>query len=157
MSVGLVVVSHSAKIAEGVVELAGQMAAAVRIQAAGGTDDGGIGTDATLIAEAIAAADEGEGVLVLVDLGSAVLSAQLAIDELVEEEARDRVRIAEAPVVEGAVVAAIQASTGSSLEEVDEAARGAATMAKVKAPGGAPAEPEGSGEPQGGAPVGQET
>jgi PTS hybrid protein len=132
VSVGLVVVSHSAKIAEGVVELAGQMAAAVRIQAAGGTDDGGIGTDATLIAEAITAADEGEGVLVLVDLGSAVLSAQLAIDELVEEEARDRVRIAEAPVVEGAVFAAIQAATGSSLDEVDQTARGAATMVKVK-------------------------
>ena len=77
MSVGLVVVSHSAKIAEGVVELAGQMAKGVRIQAAGGADDGGIGTDATLIAEAIAAADQGDGVLVLVDLGSAVLSAQL--------------------------------------------------------------------------------
>ena len=128
MSVGLVVVSHSAKVAEGVVEMAGQ----VRIKAAGGTDDGGIGTDATLIAEAIAAADEGDGVLVLVDLGSAVLSAQLAIDELVEEETRSRVRIAEAPVVEGAVVAAIQASTGSSLDEVDQAARDAATMTKVK-------------------------
>ena len=147
MSVGLVVVSHSAKVAEGVVELAGQMAGGVRIQAAGGTDDGGIGTDATLIAEAIAAADEGDGVLVLVDLGSAVLSAQLAIDELVEEDTRGRVRIAEAPVVEGAVVAAIQASTGSGLDEVDRAARGAATMSKVKA--------EGSGEPQGGAPVDQ--
>ena len=98
------VVSHSARIAEGVVELAGQMAAAVRIHAAGGTDDGGIGTDATLIAEAIAAADEGDGVLLLVDLGSAVLSAQLAIDELVEEETRHRVRIAEAPVVEGAEI-----------------------------------------------------
>src|SRR5919112_610425 len=84
VSVGLVVVSHSAKVAEGVVELAAQMAAEVRIRAAGGTADGGIGTDATLIAEAIAAADDGEGVLVLVDLGSAVLSAQLAIDELVE-------------------------------------------------------------------------
>ena len=132
MTVGLVVVSHSAKIAEGVVELAGQMADEVRIQAAGGADDGGIGTDATLIAGAIAAADEGEGVLVLVDLGSAVLSAQLAIDELVEEETRGRVRIAEAPLVEGAVVAAIQASTGSSLEQVDQAARGAATMVKVK-------------------------
>jgi PTS hybrid protein len=132
VSVGLVVVSHSAKIAEGVVELAGQMPGAVRIQAAGGTDDGGIGTDATLIAEAIAAADEGEGVLVLVDLGSAVLSAQLAIDELVDEEIRGRVRIAEAPVVEGAVVAAVQAGTGSSLEEVDRAARGASTMAKIK-------------------------
>ena len=132
MSVGLVGVSHSAKIAEGVVELAGQMAGAVRIQAAGGTDDGGIGTDATLIAEAIAAADEGEGVLVLVDLGSAVLSAQLAIDEMVEEETRGRIRIAEAPVVEGAVFAAIQAATGSGLEEVDRAARGVATMVKVK-------------------------
>jgi len=138
VTVGLVVVSHSAKIAEGVVELAGQMAGQVRIRAAGGTDDGGIGTDATLIAAAIAAADEGDGVLVLVDLGSAVLSAQLAIDELVEEETRHRVRIAEAPVVEGAVVAAIQASTGSSLDEVDQAARDAATMTKVK-------DPEGSG------------
>src|SRR4029450_1176119 len=80
VSVGLVVVSHSAKIAEGVVELAGQMAETVRIQAAGGADDGGIGTDATLIAEAIAAADDGQGVLVLVDLGSAVLSAPPAME-----------------------------------------------------------------------------
>jgi phosphoenolpyruvate---glycerone phosphotransferase subunit DhaM len=149
VSVGLVVVSHSAKVAEGVVEMAGQMATTVRIQAAGGADDGGLGTDPTLIAEAIAAADEGDGVLVLVDLGSAVLSAQVAIDELVDEEIRARVRIAEAPVVEGAVVAAIQASTGSSLDDVDEAARGAATMAKVKSP-------EGSGEPQGGAPFDRE-
>jgi PTS hybrid protein len=132
VTVGLVVVSHSAKIAEGVVELAGQMAGQVRIQAAGGTDEGGIGTDGTLIAEAIAAADEGDGVLILVDLGSAVLSAQLAIDELVGEAARGRVRIAEAPVVEGAVVAAIQASAGSRLEVVDQAARGAATLVKVK-------------------------
>ena len=132
MSVGLVVVSHSAKVAEGVVEMAGQMAPGVRIQAAGGADDGGIGTDATLIAEAIGAADEGDGVLVLVDLGSAVLSAQLAIDEFVDEQVRGRVRIAEAPVVEGAVFAAIQANTGSSLDEVEQTARGAATMVKVK-------------------------
>jgi PTS hybrid protein len=132
VSVGLVVVSHSAKVAEGVVELAAQMAAEVRIRAAGGAADGGIGTDATLIAEAVDAADDGDGVLVLVDLGSAVLSAQLAIDELVEQERRGRVRISEAPLVEGAVIGAIQASTGSSLDEVDGAARAAATMAKVK-------------------------
>jgi len=132
VSVGLVVVSHSAKVAEGVVEMAAQMAAGIRLEAAGGTDDGGIGTDATLIAAAIAAADEGDGVLVFADLGSAVLSAQLAIDELVDERRRGSVRIAEAPLVEGAVIAAIQASTGSSLEEVDAAARGAATMSKVK-------------------------
>jgi PTS hybrid protein len=82
---------------------------------------------------------------VLVDLGSAVLSAQLAIDELVDQETRGRVRIAEAPVVEGAVVAAVQASTGSALDEVDEAAKGAATMVKVK--------PEEAGDPRAGAPV----
>jgi PTS hybrid protein len=132
VSVGLVVVSHSAKVAEGVVEMAAQMAGEVRIEAAGGTDEGGIGTDATLIAEAIAAADSGDGVLVFADLGSAVLSAQLAIDELVDEQRRGSVRIADAPLVEGAVIAAIQASTGSSLDEVAEAARGAATMGKTK-------------------------
>jgi PTS hybrid protein len=132
VSVGLVVVSHSAKVAEGVVEMAAQMAAGVRIEAAGGTDEGAIGTDATLIAEAIAAADSGDGVLVFADLGSAVLSAQLAIDELVDEQRRGSVRIADAPLVEGAVIAAIQASTGSSLDEVAEAARGAATMGKSK-------------------------
>ena len=156
MTVGLVVVSHSAKIAEGVVELAGQMGTGVRIQPAGGSDDGGIGTDPNLIAEAIAAADEGEGVLVLVDLGSAVLSAQLAIDELVDEETRARVRIAEAPVVEGAVVAAVQAGTGSGLEEVNQAARGAATMVKVKPeePGTPGERPTGPASP-GAAPVDQ--
>jgi PTS hybrid protein len=132
VSVGLVVVSHSAKIAEGVVELAGQMAPDVRIRAAGGTDDGGIGTDATLIAEAIEAADDGDGVLVLVEFGSAVLSAQLAIDELVDEARRGRVRISDAPLVEGAVIGAVQASTGSDLDEVDQAATEAATMAKSK-------------------------
>jgi PTS hybrid protein len=132
VSVGLVVVSHSAKVAEGVVELAGQMAPNVRIRAAGGTDDGGIGTDATLIAEAIEAVDDGDGVLLLVEFGSAVLSAQVAVDELIGEERRGRVRISNAPLVEGAVVGAVQASTGSDLDEVDQAAAETATMAKVK-------------------------
>jgi PTS hybrid protein len=132
MSVGVVVVSHSAKVAEGVVEMAAQMAGDVRIRAAGGTEDGGIGTDATLIASAIAEADEGDGVLVCVDLGSAVLSAQLALEELVDPERRQRVRIADAPLVEGAIIAAIQASTGSTLEEVDAAARGAASLPKAQ-------------------------
>jgi phosphoenolpyruvate---glycerone phosphotransferase subunit DhaM len=132
VTVGLVVVSHSAKIAEGVVELAAQMAGGVRIRAAGGAADGAIGTDATLIAEAITAVDDGGGALVLVDLGSAVLSAQLAIDELLDEERRGRVRISAAPLVEGTVVGAVEASIGSDLDGVDRAARGAATMAKVK-------------------------
>jgi PTS hybrid protein len=128
----MVIVSHSAKIAEGIVELAAQMAGEVVIKAAGGTDDGGIGTDAGMIAEAIEAADSGDGVLILVDLGSAVLSTTLAIEELIGEDIRGRVRIAEAPVVEGAVIGAVQASTGASLDEVERAAVEAATMAKVK-------------------------
>ncbi len=132
MTVGLVIVSHSAKVAEGVVELAGQMAGSVRILAAGGTDDGGIGTDAGRIADAIEQADQGDGVLVLVDLGSAVLSAQLAVDELIGDERRGRTRISGAPLVEGAVVAAVQASTGSSLDEVARTAEGAAGMEKLK-------------------------
>jgi PTS hybrid protein len=136
VSVGVVVVSHSAKVAEGVVEMAAQMAGQVRIRAAGGTEDGAIGTDATLIASAIADADEGDGVLVIADLGSAVLSAQLAIEELIADELRGRVRIADAPLVEGAVIAAIQSSTGSSLEEVDAAAHGAASMSKIQGQAG---------------------
>jgi phosphoenolpyruvate---glycerone phosphotransferase subunit DhaM len=132
MTVGLVIVSHSPKIAEGVVELAEQMAEEVRVLAAGGTDDGEIGTSATRIADAISAADAGDGVLVLVDLGSAVISTRMAIDELLPDELRGRVRISEGPVVEGAVIGAVQASTGSSLEEVATAAATAATLPKVK-------------------------
>ena len=132
MTVGLVIVSHSPKIAEGVVELAEQMAEEVRVLAAGGTDDGEIGTSATRIADAISAADSGDGVLVLVDLGSAVISTRMAIDELLPDELRGRVRISEGPVVEGAVIGSVQASTGSSLEEVATAAARAATLPKVK-------------------------
>jgi phosphoenolpyruvate---glycerone phosphotransferase subunit DhaM len=132
MTVGLVIVSHSAKIAEGVVELAQQMAEEVRVLAAGGADGGEIGTSATKIAAAIEAADSGDGALVLVDLGSAVLSARMAIEELVGDEYRERARISEGPLVEGAVIGAVQASTGSSLDEVDEAVTRAATMRKAK-------------------------
>jgi phosphoenolpyruvate---glycerone phosphotransferase subunit DhaM len=132
VTVGLVIVSHSPRIAEGVVELAEQMAEEVRVLAAGGTDDGEIGTSATRIADAISAADSGDGVLVLVDLGSAVISTRMAIDELLPDELRGQVRISDGPVVEGAVIGAVQASTGSSLEEVATAAARAATLPKVK-------------------------
>jgi dihydroxyacetone kinase phosphotransfer subunit len=132
MTVGLVIVSHSAKVAEGVVELARQMAGEVRVLAAGGADGGEIGTSATKIAAAIEEADSGDGALLLVDLGSAVLSARMAIEDLVGEEHRGRVRISEGPLVEGAVIGAVQASTGSNLDEVDQAATAAATMRKAK-------------------------
>ena len=126
--VGLVVVSHSSRIAEGTAELAGQMAGPdVRIVAAGGMDDGSIGTDAARIAAAIEAADAGAGVVVLADLGSAVLSTRTALELLGDPET---VLLSRGPIVEGAVIAAVQASTGSTLQEVLEAAEGAASLPK---------------------------
>jgi len=122
--VGLVIVSHSAKVADGTLELAAQMAGdEVRIVAAGGLADGAIGTDATRIAAAIQAADAGAGVVVMTDLGSAVLSASTALEMLDAEQAA-RVRLSRGPIVEGAIVAAIQASVGDNLEVVVETADG---------------------------------
>lgn len=126
LRVGLVIVSHSAKIAEGVVELATQMAPDTRIVAAGGTDDGRIGTSFDLISEAITRADAGVGVAILCDLGSAILTAETALDFL-DDEIRSRVAIADAPVVEGAVAAAVAAQTGGDLAAVLDAAASANT------------------------------
>ena len=126
--VGLVVVSHSSRIAEGTAELAGQMAGPdVRIVPAGGMEDGTIGTDAARIAVAIGQADAGAGVVVLADLGSAVLATRTALELLANPE---NVRLSRGPIVEGAIIAAVQASTGSSLDEVLEAAEGAASLPK---------------------------
>lgn len=131
MAVGLVIVSHSARLAEGVVELAGQMAQAdVRLIAAGGTDDGGLGTSITKVQNALLAADSSDGVVVLIDLGSAGLIAEMAL-ELLPDGQRERIRIANAPLVEGAVVAAVQASVGGSLDEVVAVAEEAATLNKL--------------------------
>jgi PTS hybrid protein len=104
----------------------------VVVATAGGTDDGRLGTSAPRIVAAIrstldAAAD---GTLILLDLGSAALSLELALEEFDEDE-RARLRVSEAPLVEGAVLAAVQASVGASLDEVAEAALGAATMQKM--------------------------
>jgi phosphoenolpyruvate-protein phosphotransferase/dihydroxyacetone kinase phosphotransfer subunit len=124
--VGLVIVSHSATLAEGVAELARGMGAEVPIELAGGIEspEPTLGTDATQVLEAIERADQGDGVLVLMDLGSAVLSAEMALD-LLPEERRERVVLSEAPLVEGAVAAAVTAKLGSPLAEVAAEARGA--------------------------------
>ncbi|BDZ66340.1 PTS sugar transporter subunit IIA [Agromyces mangrovi Wang et al. 2018] len=123
--VGLVFVSHSAAIADGLVELARQMAEDVVLVAAGGTDDGGIGTSFAKVSEGIARADAGSGAAVLFDLGSAVLTAETALD-FVEDDQRARVRVVDAPLVEGGVAAAVAAQTGGTLDEVVAAASGAA-------------------------------
>lgn len=122
MTVGLLVVSHSGLLAEGVAELAGQMAHGVTIATAGGTDDGGIGTSFDLVVAGLAEADSGDGVVVLCDLGSAVMTAETALD-LAEDP--DRVRIADAPIAEGAVAAAVAAELGRDLQAVLAAAEAA--------------------------------
>jgi len=147
--VGLVLVCHSAKLAEGVAELAAQMGGhSLRIGVAGGLDQPGdpLGTDAVRVARAIEDVWSEDGVLVLMDLGSAVLSAEMALD-LLPEERRDRIQLTEAPLVEGAVAAAVAAGLGDSLERVAEEARGAlaAKVARLAAPE-ADAVPD--GEPQ---------
>lgn len=129
-TVSLVLVSHSRQLAEGVRELAAQMTQGkVRIAVAGGTADGRLGTDANAIVDAIQEVRGPDGVLVLVDLGSAVLSTQMAIEQL--PEADGRVLLSNAPFVEGAVIAAVEASIDSDLNSVAAAALGAREMEKV--------------------------
>jgi PTS hybrid protein len=131
MTVGLVIVSHSARLAEGVAELAGQMAQGkVAIATAGGTTDGALGTSVEKIISALQQVDGPEGILVLLDLGSAVMATEMAVEEFAKDQ-RHRVVISPAPLVEGAVIAAVEASIGNSLQEVAEAAASAYTLPKV--------------------------
>ncbi len=117
--VGIVVVSHSADLARGVAELAGQMAGAeVRIETAGGGPDGTLGTDDGLVRDAIRRASSGEGVIVLGDLGSAILT----IRHVLERQANGHVRLVDAPLVEGTVAAAVMASMGTTIDDVAAAA-----------------------------------
>lgn len=118
---GIVVVSHSRPLADAAVALAEEMAADAIIEVAAGID-GGFGTDAaevmTAIESAAARVDSADGgVLVLMDLGSAVLSADLAV-EMLPDDVRDRVRLCSAPLVEGLVVAAVAAAAGRPLDDV---------------------------------------
>jgi PTS hybrid protein len=117
--VGIVLVSHSVRLAEGAADLAGQVSGGtVRVLAAGGTDDGGLGTSAEKIADAMASAETGAGVLVLPDLGSAVLTVRA----MLEDQAGARVVLADAPFVEGAVAATVTAAAGADLKAVAQAA-----------------------------------
>jgi phosphocarrier protein FPr len=125
--IGLVVVSHSAKLAEGVCDLARQVGQGrVRIAAAGGTADpeNPIGTDAFQVLQAIESVYSDDGVLVLMDLGSAVLSAETAL-ELLGEEKSSRVELCAGPLVEGAVAAAVLAGAGAGIAEIAQDAQNA--------------------------------
>ena len=150
--VGIVIVSHSAGLADGVVELARQMGGEeLALEAAGGMEDGEIGTDAERVKAAIERARSDDGVLVLMDLGSAVMSAEMAAEMVAMEDADLRVVLSEAPLVEGAVAAAARARGGSPLDEVAAEARAALGM-KASALG--VEEEAGAGAP---APVVEET
>ena len=128
--VGIVAVSHSRRIAEGVVELARQMAGdEVQLEGVGGQPDGSIGTDADGIAAAIERAQSGAGVVIVADLGSAILATESAL-ELLGPVRTGAVIMSTGPLVEGAVVAAVQASIGQSMEEVVAAADAARDLDK---------------------------
>ena len=137
--VGLVLVSHSRVLARAAVELASEMlhGRAVRIEVAAGLDETTFGTDAVRIKEAIERVDGPAGVVVLMDLGSAVLSAELALDLLADRSTRDRVVLSPAPIVEGLVVAAVAAAGGATRAEVAAEARDAllGKAAHLSAPG----------------------
>ena len=126
--VGIVIVSHSATVAAGLCELLAQFAGAeVGIVPAGGTADGSLGTNPTRIVEAIGEADAGAGVALLVDMGSAVLSVRHALSEIDGA----RAVLADAPLVEGAIAAAVVASSGAALEDVIAAAEEARGVGKL--------------------------
>jgi PTS hybrid protein len=128
--VGIVLVSHSARLAEGAADLAGQVSGGtVRVLAAGGTEDGDLGTSAEKVAQAVAGAEAGAGVLVLPDLGSAVLTVRALLADMgladmgeLADAPGARVVLADAPFVEGAVAATVTAAAGADLMAVAQAA-----------------------------------
>jgi phosphoenolpyruvate---glycerone phosphotransferase subunit DhaM len=126
--VGIVLVSHSAPLADGLAELASQMAGpSVEIFPVGGAPSGELGTDEDGVRTAIRRADRGQGVVVLADLGSSVLTAR----HVLESRANGHARLVDAPFVEGALAAAVASSAGSSIEAVIGAAEGARGAKKL--------------------------
>lgn len=115
--VGIVIVSHSEKLAESIVEYTAIMAAGANIAAAGGTDDGSFGTSFNKIEQAIRAVDSEDGVILLMDMGSAVMTAEMVIEAC----GSANVVMADCPIVEGAVVATISALGGMTRSEIVEA------------------------------------
>jgi PTS hybrid protein len=129
--IGILVVSHSAKAAEGIAEIASQMSGGiVPVRAVGGTEEGGLGTSVPGIVEALGGLlEKAEGVVLVPDLGSAVLSARSAL-EFLGDDAK-KVLIVDAPVLEGAMMASVEASIGSSLERVAQVAGEARLLSKL--------------------------
>lgn len=117
--VGVVIVSHSEGIALGTKELSSQMAREVAIEAAGGTSDGRIGTDVQKIFDAINKVYSDDGVIVIFDLGSALMNAEMAV-ELLDTDKQDKVKIVDCALVEGAISVCVEASLGNSIDQIQE-------------------------------------
>jgi PTS hybrid protein len=121
-NVSVVIVSHSADVARGAAAMVREMVGdEVKVAACGGNPDGGLGTDVSKIIEAIESVWSDKGVAILVDLGGAETNSEMAI-EMLDEERAARIVICNAPVVEGAVMAATEAAGGSDLATVRETA-----------------------------------
>ncbi|MEU6130158.1 dihydroxyacetone kinase phosphoryl donor subunit DhaM [Saccharopolyspora sp. NPDC047091] len=131
MGVGLVIVSHSERLAAGVAELAAQMAPEVAVVPAGGLAGGDLGTDFDKVSAALSDADSGSGVVLLYDLGSAQMTAELAVESLGDP---DTAIVADAPLVEGAVAAAVEAQGGKDLDAVARAAVAAGVGSDIEQP-----------------------
>lgn len=125
----MVLISHSSKVAEGTAELVRQMAGEVALAAVGGDASGGTGTDPEAIRQAIEGLEARE-ILVFMDLGSAVMSAETVLEAL-DDDLRGRVHLVDAPFVEGAFSAGVIASSGASAGECLEAAEEARTVSKL--------------------------
>jgi len=126
--VGIVLVSHSAELAQGAAHLAAQVSGgAVTIIAAGGTDEGELGTSAAKVTRGLRLADSGAGVVVLPDLGSAVLTVRAVL----EDHDGQSVLLADAPFVEGAVAATVTAAAGGDIKAVVAAAEEARHARKL--------------------------
>jgi dihydroxyacetone kinase phosphotransfer subunit len=118
--VGIVIISHSKNIADGVKELAQQMAPQVSIAVAGGTSDGRVGTDMEKILNAIENVYSEDGVIIVFDLGSAFMNAEMAI-ECLDGSMKEKIKIVDCPIVEGAVIAAVESSISKNIEEIEAA------------------------------------
>ena len=124
----IIVVSHSEKLAEGVVEVAKMMARDVTIVAAGGTDDGTLGTSYEKIAAAIEDAYADDGVALFMDMGSAVMTAEMVVESMPDR----RLKLIDAPLVEGVVLAAVESAAGTALEDLAEKMQQARDMHKIE-------------------------
>ena len=127
--VGIVIVSHSEKLAESVIELSALMAPETPMAAAGGMEDGGFGTSYEKITNAIDSVYSDDGVIVLMDLGSAVMTTEMVIEDMAMMD-KTNIKMVDCPIVEGAISASVVAAGGAPIEDVIESAKIASTMNK---------------------------